>query len=154
MTERTFNTTPGVRRIVVGSDGSPGSRLALEWAAALAAQAGAEVVVVHAFEPLAELEHATPPVDFHALREQRVVEVAEQWCAPLEARGVPHRSVVIEADPVHALEKACREEAADLIVIGSHGRSGWTEKLFGRVATTLPAAVPCPVTIVPLSSEG
>jgi nucleotide-binding universal stress UspA family protein len=153
VTERTFNTAPGVRRIVVGTDGSPGARIALDWAAALAAQAGAEVVLVHAFEPLAELEHATPPVDFHAIKERRVAEVTSEWCRPFVERAVPCRGMVIEDDPVHALEKACRDEDADLIIIGSHGRSGWKEKIFGRVATALPAAVTCPVTIVPLGPE-
>ncbi|MCX7620297.1 MAG: universal stress protein [Acidimicrobiales bacterium] len=142
-----------MRRIVVGSDGSPGGRLAVEWAAELAAQAGAEVILVHAFEPLAELEHATPPVDFHAIKELRVAEVRSEWCRPFAERGVLHRSSVIESDPVYALRKICGEEGADLVVIGSHGRSGWKEKIFGSVATTLLANLPCPVAIVPLRPD-
>ena len=57
------------RTIVVGSDGSAGAAKAVAWAATLGAQTGCTVVLVHAFEPLAELEHE-PGVDFATIRDK------------------------------------------------------------------------------------
>ena len=139
-----------LHRIVIGSDGSPGAAKAVAWAAGLAAQAGAEVVLVHGFEPLAELEQPPePPVDFAAIRDRRVAELADQWAGPLLEAGVPHRTEVIEDQPVEALVSAVHEHDADLVVIGSHGRTGWRERVFGSVATALPGRLSCPVVVVP-----
>lgn len=150
MAEGTADRT--VQRIVVGSDGSAGAAKAVAWAAGLAAQAGAEVVLVHAFEPLAELERPDPPkppVDFAAIRDRRVAELADQWAGPLLTLGVPHRTEVIENRPVDALVSAAHEHEADLVVVGSHGHTGWRERVFGTVPTELPHLVTCAVAIVP-----
>ena len=136
------------RTIVVGSDGSAGAAKAVAWAATLGAQTGCTVVLVHAFEPLAELEHE-PGVDFATIRDRRLDEMAEQWAAPLMDAGVAHRTVLIEDRPIEALVDTAREQHADLVVIGSHGQSGWRERVFGSVATGLPGRLDCAVAIVP-----
>ncbi|MCU0270982.1 MAG: universal stress protein [Acidimicrobiales bacterium] len=139
-----------IERIIVGADGSEGSGLAVAWAAALGAQTGAEVVVVRAYNPLDELQRAQPPIDFGQLEQDAARRLAEEWCAPCTAAGARFRSRLIEDEPVNALVVAAREEHADLVVIGSHGQTGWRERVFGRVARGLPERAPCPVTIVPL----
>lgn len=138
-----------IERIVVGHDGSPGARNALEWATSLARQLGAEVVVVRGYDPLDELGHAEPPVDFAALEDAARRTLAADWCRPLIDAAVPHRSVLIEDDAVSAIARTVDDERADLVVVGSHGRSGWRERLLGSVATKLPHELPCPVVIVP-----
>jgi nucleotide-binding universal stress UspA family protein len=138
-----------IERIVVGHDGSPGARHALEWAAGLAHQLGAEVVVVRGYNPLDELGQAEPPVDFAVLEDAARRTLAADWCRPLADAGVPHRSMLIEDDAVSAIAQAVESERADLVVVGSHGRTGWRERILGSVATKLPHEVPCPVVIVP-----
>ncbi|MGD9754473.1 MAG: universal stress protein, partial [Acidimicrobiia bacterium] len=76
-----------VRRIVVGVDGSDNAAAAVRWTAALAVQLGAEVVAVHAFEPLALLGEVPPPVDFAALRAAAEEDLQQRWCEPLHAAG-------------------------------------------------------------------
>jgi nucleotide-binding universal stress UspA family protein len=139
-----------LRVVVVGDDGSPGGAAAVEFAATLASASGAEVVVVEAYSPLDELGTAKPPVEFARLEAEarRRLEVAR--ARPLRERGVAHRVVLVEdPDAIGVLARAADEVDADLVVVGSHGRTGWRERILGSVATKLPHAVSCPVTIVP-----
>ena len=54
-----------------------------------------------------------------------------------------------DPDAIGVLARTAGEVAADLVVVGSHGRTGWRERILGNVATKLPHEVRCPVTIVP-----
>lgn len=142
---------PIIDQIVVGHDGSEGARRALAWTAALADRLPARVVVVRAYSPLEELGRAEPPIDFAALEAQRREELEHVWCVDLGDRGISFEArLVEEPDPVKAITEVVEETSADLVVIGSHGASGWKERIVGRVATKLPYAVTCPVTLVPL----
>jgi nucleotide-binding universal stress UspA family protein len=142
---------PVIDQIVVGHDGSDGAKLALEWAAALADRLPARVVVVRAYSPLEELGHVKPPIDFAALEAQRKEELEHQWCVELGDAGISFEARLVEQnDPVQAIVDVVHEIEADLVVIGSHGASGWRERIAGRVATKLPYAISCPVTLVPL----
>jgi nucleotide-binding universal stress UspA family protein len=62
--------------------------------------------------------------------------------------------LVEEPDPVLAISEVARDVEADLVIVGSHGQTGWRERLLGRVATKLPYEVSCPVTLVPLARPG
>lgn len=138
-----------ITTIVVGLDGSDGAAQALAWCAELAADVGAEVVAVHAYSPIAELERAAPPIDFAALARDAEERLAGPWCEPLAAAGVAHRSRLVEDEAVAALVSVAAEESADLVVVGSHGETGWRERILGSVATELPGTLRVPVTIVP-----
>ena len=142
----------GVQRIVVGADGSEGARRALAFTAGLAAGLGAEVLVVRAYSPLDELLAGGHPTgaDPAALRAEAEADLAGPACAPLVDAGVVHRARLIEDEPPHeVLARVCTQEAADLLVVGSHGRTGWRERVLGSVTTKLLAMAPCPVTVVP-----
>jgi nucleotide-binding universal stress UspA family protein len=137
-----------VQRIVVGTDGSVGSARAMAWCAELAAGLGAEVIAVHSYSPIDALA-ASPGVDLTTLAERAARQLQDEWCAPLAAAGVAHRSHLAEDLPVEALVRTATDERADLIVIGSHGETGWRDRILGRVASGLPHHAPCPVAIVP-----
>ncbi len=138
-----------IERIIVGHDGSAGADHACRWAGPLAAQLGAEVVVVQGYDPLGELGKAQPPVDFAALEAEAAEQLAEHTGELLAPAGVSSRVVLVEAHGVAAIVKVAREEDAGLVVVGSHGRTGWRERILGRVAMRLPQESPCPVVIVP-----
>jgi nucleotide-binding universal stress UspA family protein len=137
-----------VERIVIGTDGSPGAAKAMAWCASLAAGLGATVVAVRAYSPLDELATA-PGTDLHELSVRATARLHDEWCAPLAAAGVTFESRLVEDLPVAALVAVATEVGADLIVIGSHGESGWRERLLGRNALDLPHHAPCPIAIVP-----
>ncbi len=139
-----------VRRIVVGADGSPNGRKAIAWAAGLAGQLEAHVTAVHAFDPLAHLDEAVPPIDFLALRRRCEAEARQDWCAPLAAAGVAFDVVVVDGDPAPALADVAVAEGADLIVVGARSQSALRGLVLGSTSLKLPHLTVIPVCIVHL----
>lgn len=116
-----------IDRVVVGVDGSPASRAALDWAVGLAGLCGAEVIVVHARGLLDRLhEGATAPAP----------PAATRW-------------VERDGNPVEVLLEAAEHERADLVVVGSRGLGGYPELLLGSTSTQVAQHAPCPVVIIP-----
>jgi nucleotide-binding universal stress UspA family protein len=137
-------------RVVVGDDGSSGGAAAIEFAATIAAPLGAEVVLVQAYSPLDELGSAEPPIDFVELAARARQRLEVERAVPLREAGVAHRVVLVEdPDAIGVLARTAREEDAGLVVVGSHGRTGWRERILGNVATKLPHELTCPIAIVP-----
>jgi nucleotide-binding universal stress UspA family protein len=139
-----------VQLIVVGDDGSDGADRAIRFTAIVAGKLGAEVVLVKAYSPLDDLGSVEPPVDFKQLEAeaQRVLETERG--APLRDAGVVFRALLVEdPDAIGVLSETARDCDADLVVVGSHGQTGWRERILGNVATKLPHELDCPITIVP-----
>lgn len=139
-----------VRVILVGDDDSAGGENAIAFTARLAAQLGAEVVLVRAYSPLDDLPDATPPIDFAVLEEATRRRLETERCKPFREAGVAHRAMLIEdPDAIGVLARTAKECDADMVVVGSHGQTGWRERILGSVATKLPHSLSCPMTIVP-----
>jgi nucleotide-binding universal stress UspA family protein len=145
-------------RIVVGLDGSTASRAALAFALREAARRGAAVEVVTAFEIPGywdAIYRALPPEDGPSLIEARdavckeVDNVVEDVRASL-ADEMPQRPPVavtaVGGSAADALLRAAR--AADLLVVGSRGRGGFTSMLLGSVSLQCMLHATCPVTVV------
>jgi nucleotide-binding universal stress UspA family protein len=140
-----------MKRIVCATDFSTTSEAALAEAERLAGQLGAELVLLHvAVEaPLWREGLYTPEV-------RKVFESQRQWAAntlaaraaALEANGVPGRVLVKTGLPWQAIIDTARDEGAELIVIGTHGRSGLNRMLLGSVAERVVRQAPCPVLTV------
>ena len=136
-----------IRRVIVGVDGSEHARRATEWAAALAAPIGAEVIAVHALGLL----HHTPsgdlvPADTHR---DEIRNELEEWCAPLRAAGVRYRAELREGNPVTVLLDVTEHTGADVVVVGSRGAGGFPGLLLGSTSTQLAQHAHRPVVIVP-----
>ena len=140
-----------IHTIVVGVDGTPESRHALEWAASRARELHAEVVPVFAMPVPAQFVLSVPPLPADPLDELRD-EFGRHWCQPLIDAGVSYRPVVMEEDPAHALLDLAEREHADLIVIGAHGNGGMLDRITGGVGYRVSHRAPCPVVIVPSTS--
>lgn len=136
-----------VHKIIIGTDGSPGAASAMAWCASLAAQLGASVIAVRAYSPLDEIG-SMPGTELHELSERAARRLHDEWCSPLAETGVVFESRLVEDLPAAALRAVAQEVGADLIVIGSHGESGWRDRILGRTASELPHDAPCPITIV------
>jgi nucleotide-binding universal stress UspA family protein len=143
--------------IVVGVDGSPSSRAALRWAIEEAALRDSRVVAVHAwtFVPPAPLgEPGLMPMPSGDLPRQIEAEEAAA-AAELEAAladafpdGLPDtlEPRLVDGDAADALEAEARE--ADLLVVGSRGRSGIASVLLGSVSRHVVDHARCPVVVV------
>jgi nucleotide-binding universal stress UspA family protein len=144
-----------IRTILVGLDGSPGSVRALEWAISRATELGAVIIGVHGMNLRRDLAFGpSPEMGVQALDLTGVVKQAEQalerdWSAPLVKAGVPHRTLLVEADPVQAILEAADHLSVDMIVLGSHGHGGFVDRLLGSVTYKVAHRASQPVVIVP-----
>lgn len=140
-----------MEKIVVGVDGSPGARRALEWALDEAVVRGAIVVAVHAWQlpyvVSTPLGVVSVPVD-----EDATAEAEAELAAVIDEVAAAHPSTTVERQVVVGSPAAALIEAgadASLIVVGSRGRGGFAGLLLGSVSHQLAHHAPCPVVIVP-----
>lgn len=136
------------RRILVATDFSEPAARALDYALTLAGALGAEVILVHVYEvPV----YAFPDGAFLATAEisERLAEAARAALdAAIAARAsskVPLRGVLRTGTPWTEIETAAKEEKADLVVVGTNGRTGLARALLGSVAEKVVRTSPCPV---------
>jgi nucleotide-binding universal stress UspA family protein len=138
-----------MERVVVGIDGSEGSRAALRWGAGEAAHHGVPLIAVESWEfsPLVVVTEA--PVQLDDLRAS-VVEhlasvVAEELGDPLpEGLEVDRR--VVEGVPASTLIELSGPET--LVVVGSRGRGGFTGLLLGSVSQQVVSHADGPVAVI------
>ena len=132
-------------RILVGVDGSDGSARAVEWCRDVASALHAEVLVVHGQAPPAE---QVAQADGTSWRPGALAECA-RWAEPLSDAGIPTRPLVIEEEPVTALTETAIHERAELIVVGTRGRGGFTGLRLGSTALKVLHYGDRPVVLVP-----
>ena len=133
-----------IRRIVVGIDGSSAAAAALDWAIAEAGFHRAEMLVVHAWEPGTRHRGSRRSIDLDRADAGCVVDLAVRRCT--KHLSVPVSGVVIEGSPALALVTV--DLGADLVVVGSRGRSGFKTLLFGSVALSIAGHASCPVALI------
>jgi|SoiMethySBSTD1v2_1073268.scaffolds.fasta_scaffold27028_6 nucleotide-binding universal stress UspA family protein len=141
-----------IQTIVVGVDGTEGSRRALEWTAQRATELHANVIAVFAMPPASEFVMSIPPLPAEAVHDLRS-HFEQHWCQPLRDAGVAYRSYVVEESAAHALVRLAQREHADLVVLGAHGHGSFTDRLLGSVSYTVSHAAPCPVVIIPAEAR-
>lgn len=126
------------RKILMPTDGSPSSELAIAQGLELAKLTGAEVTFLHTLEnPLAAGYVAAANMAYSAELYQDLRNSAnqllEQVVEQARAMGVTAKGVLVEdIDPVQAIHDAEKEH--DLVVMGTHGRRGFNRWMFGSVA--------------------
>lgn len=136
-------------RIVVGVDGSDASRRALRWAVDEARLRHADLHVVHASaEPFVAPHGPSIPGLVRAVQavDGRPERVLEASLAGVLDGDVPVRREIIAGPAAPALLAAAQD--ADLLVVGSRGRGGFTGLLLGSVSQQCVAHAPCPVVVV------
>jgi nucleotide-binding universal stress UspA family protein len=144
-------------RVVVGVDGSPGSRAALVYALTAAARRGAELEVVCTYS-IQALWVGGYPLGVPAVAtirestELRIVELVKQVRDDVAVRGVPGTAdvpttVVVTVGPA-ARVLVDGSEAADLVVVGSRGRGAVRSVALGSVALHCVTHARCPVVVV------
>lgn len=136
--------------IVVGVDGSPGSRKALSWAAAEAALRGSDLVVLNVWEPPlvppagnVSVPERYEPVDGQRASDDLLAVIEEELGAdppvvvqPRVKQGRPAKDLIEESAD------------ADLLVVGTRGHGGFAGLVLGSVSQHVAAYAKCPVTVV------
>lgn len=143
----------GRPRLVVGVDGSPGSRAALRYAltAAVARDADLEVESAVPLQLYWMGNYPVSPSLIATLRsgtESRVEALLDEVRAEV-APELPRDRVRVFATGGGAAQTLLeRAEGADLLIVGSRGRGAVRSALLGSVALRCVAAAPCPVVVV------
>jgi nucleotide-binding universal stress UspA family protein len=144
------------RSFVVPYDFSEHARAALEVAKDLARQLGAELHLLHVVTPpiyASAYGAAVPPqIDMEPIRSS----VMESLQGMTEGEGsavrmTPH--VVEGLNIAVSIQEFASKQKADLIVMGSHGRTGLAHVFLGSVAERTLRQAPCPVLTVPVSAD-
>lgn len=139
---------PFAGRIVVGMDGSAGSLKAAAWAAREAKVRGRGVTLTHAIVPLAASSAfgvAVPPrLDVIEDMRDSALEDLTRIAADLDCTDV---DVVVDIGIPSALLLAA-SDTAELLVLGSRGRGGFTSLLLGSVGSQVASHANCPVIVM------
>lgn len=141
--------------IVVGIDGSDASLVALRWALAEAALREAEVKAVYAwsYPYVGELTGMSMAMVDRSELEADAKAVLTEAVGRLQPGDLtaPLHEVVGEGSPAFVLTEAAK--GADLLVVGTRGRGGFTGLLLGSVSQQVTQHAPCPVVVIPHSDE-
>jgi nucleotide-binding universal stress UspA family protein len=137
------------KRICCAVDFSEPSRVALETAAGLAKAAGATLALVHAYAVPAPVgDFLVTPKDLGTLASGEAERTMRRWQEEAERRvGGPVKTAVVAGDPASEIIRFARAEAADLVVVGTHGRTGLKRLVIGSVAERVVREAPCPVLV-------
>jgi nucleotide-binding universal stress UspA family protein len=143
-----------IRRILCPIDFSDASAHALEQAAALARWYGARVTVLHVHLTIARAPGVPTPdaavvqlptaADVEALRAHAITA-----CRPVAEAGVGLDVVITAGEPVRTILDQAAQLPADIIVMGTHGTSGFQHLLLGSVTEKVLRKATCPVLTVP-----
>jgi len=138
------------KTIVVGVDGSPGSRKALTWAAAEAGEHGADLVVLNVWEHTVMFPAGSPSVSERSVPDpgQRTADDLLQVIREELGQDppVPVLPRVKEGRPAKVLIE--ESSTADLLVVGHRGHGGFAGLVLGSVSQHVAAYAQCPVTVV------
>jgi len=138
------------KTVLVGVDGSRGSRRALTWAAAEAAEHGAELIVVHVWERTLPPASGNPSVpagdatDSSQSAADDLVQIIKEELGedpPVVAQPRVKRGRVAEV----LIEESA---GVDLLVVGTRGHGGFAGLVLGSVSQHVAAYAQCPVTVV------
>jgi universal stress protein A len=140
-----------VRQILVPIDFSAPSRAALTYAVALAERLGATLEVLHVWEPpryvgpeaVAFVPADVAHPDWEEVR-QRVRTEVERLVASVGGAS-PARVRVVPGAPRELIPEVAAEIGAELVIMGTHGRSGLARVFLGSVAEAVVRHAPCPV---------
>lgn len=126
---------PAFRKILVPVDFSPHSDKAVELAVELARTFGARLDLVHAYDlPIGvEYDYSLPPELLPAIREAAIRKLDEA-VAKIQGEGLELGAEVTEGHPSEVILEAAGRLGSDLIVMGTHGRSGLQHMVLGSVA--------------------
>lgn len=150
------------RRILVPVDYSEYSRASASYALAIAARVGATVDIVHVWDKPTYVSDAV--MVRHAGEEHKslaelIRQNAEQDMASFMAglvvpagTRVDHR--LVSGDPISTLMGELKKGEHDLVVVGTHGRTGLAHMLLGSVTERLVRLSPVPVLTVPPKGRG
>jgi len=145
-----------IKRILCPVDLSDCSRLALTHAAAVAAWYESHLTVMHVFSnvPVFDVAPALgattmPPVALTEIDREALLKALRTFVAPVSGHAAMDVQLLDAPDPRREILEQATTLKADLLVMGTHGRSGFDHLLLGSVTEKVIRKASCPVLVVP-----
>lgn len=142
------------KNILLATDGSPASTRAAQLAVDLARTCGARLTALYVIDPYPYLGVGeTNPLGFQAYMSAAYDHAAQAHAKATALCAKEGATVDLQwrrAEDMHASDgilQAAKEEGADLIVVGSHGRTGIRRMLLGSIAAKVVSQSPVPVLV-------
>jgi universal stress protein A len=144
---------PRLRRVLFATDFSKASSRAFTTAVAMAKVHGAALIIVHVIIPI-------PPIVskqyISAETWQEIDRQARHWSQrrlrklieKATSAGIRAVGLILDGSPAQQIVNAARSRQTDLVIVGTHGRTGFTKFILGSVAGRVIATAPCPVVTV------
>jgi nucleotide-binding universal stress UspA family protein len=138
-----------LQRVLVPTDFSDSARHALAYGLSFAAEYKAELILLHVVEtvPMGYASELFPVPMAEVF--QQVSGYARTELSRLSAeasqKGVAVRELVVQGKPSAEIVRVARDEAVDMIVLGTHGRGVLDKALFGSTTERVVRKAPCPV---------
>jgi nucleotide-binding universal stress UspA family protein len=141
-------------RILLATDFSAASGPAARQALEMARGEGKSLLIAHALEPPVPFSpdgYVLPRIyDEMALAQrQEAQRQMRRLLARARKAGVQARGVLLRGAAHDAIVRAARRHRAGRLIVGTHGRSGFSRLFLGSVAARVVSASPCPVLVVP-----
>lgn len=140
-----------IRSILAATDFSPQADDAVAEAAALARRFDAKLTIVHVYAPPGVLVPdgfvaASPQATRDLLEavERGLAKVRERVAAP----GLTIDTIAVQGAAATEIDTLALERGVDLVVVATHGRTGFKRLLLGSVAERVVREAPCPVLVV------
>ena len=138
------------QHFLVPIDFSPYSDQALTKAIELATSLDARLTLLHVIQLMPLTVGEMPPAYFDEHLENLEADAQQQMRAALyrvHQAGLQGESVISQGIPFQAIVDTAKDEKVDLIIMGTHGRTGLPHVLIGSVAEKVVRLAPCPVLV-------
>ncbi|RPJ56251.1 MAG: universal stress protein [Acidobacteria bacterium] len=147
-----------IKRILCSTDFSEASRAALPLAVRIAKRMEAQLYLIHVVR---ELPYAAPDPNYHfevpeyeryltAAAEKRLDELDES----VTAQGVSTVKLLMHGNVADQILEAAKNQDIDMIVMATHGETGWRHMVFGSVAEKVVRQAHCPVLTIRQPEQG
>ena len=140
-----------VQRFLVPVDFSEYASQALDYAIGLAHKLGARLTLLHVIQSLplggVDMGVVIPYTDIQDL-EAEITSSMNDYLERVTAAGLEGEIAVVHGVPFHEIVETAKIQQVDLIVMGTHGRTGFQHVLLGSVAEKVVRLAPCPVLVV------
>jgi universal stress protein A len=147
----TDGATIAIKKILAPTDFSPASKKALEYALHFAGEAHSEITLLHILESVVPLtfEGISMPALAPETESSEAEKRLKALVASVRGRGIASvRAMFRRGIASHEIVEVAKELDVDLIVMATHGYTGWKHFAIGSTAERVVRAAPCPVLVV------
>ena len=146
-----------IKTVLFPTDFSNGARAAMDYALSLAKDYNARLVLLYVIQDISIAEWYIPSsisaTDLVEDMQKSAGKEMEKWGAEAAAKVKDVEKMVVRGVPFVEIIRTAKEKKADMIVIGTHGRTGIDHMLFGSTAEKVVRKSPCPVLTVRIAGR-